>query len=252
MTVTNTFFCNQLFGFIVGGHDTTSTTLAWSVKYMARFQREQSHMRKTLHAAHAAAFSEGRLPTVGEITRTQIPYLEAMTEETLRYGHIVPIVLREAIVNTQILGFSIPKGTQIFFLSNGASYLQPAFEIDEGKRTESARDARSRHGVWDAVDIGAFAPERWLQTDKSEDEDGRTVERDIFDPQAGPNLPFGAGARACFGRRLAYLEMRIALTLLIWSFEFLEMGEELNNFAVIDRATEMPRDCYVKLRKLEY
>lgn len=83
--------------------------------------------------------------------------------------------------------------------------------------------------MWDPVDIGAFAPERWLKAEKSENEDGKTVEQEVFEPQAGPNLAFGAGLRACFGRRLAYLEMRTALTLLIWSFELREMGEKLNN-----------------------
>jgi len=67
-----------------------------------------------------------------------------------------------------------------------------------------------------------------------------------FNPSAKPNLPFFTVLRACLGRRLASLEMRVALTLLIWSFEFVDMGENLSNFGVIDRATEVPKNCYIE------
>lgn len=133
--------------------------------------------------------------------------------------------------------------------TSAASFLQPAFDIAEERRAESAQQANDCR-AWNAEDIGEFIPERWLQLERIE-ENGTTVEREVFDSQAGPMLAFGVGHRACFGRKLVYLDLQIALTLLIWSFEFLEM-EQLNGFEVVDSLSQRPRDCFVKLRKIEH
>jgi cytochrome P450 len=238
-------------GFIVGGHDTTSTTFQWWVKYMGRSQQSQSCLRDALHNSHSTALSENRLPNINEILRTNIPYLDAMIEEAFRYSHIVPFVTREAIVDTQILGHPIPKGTQLLFVTSVESFIKPAFDIDESKRMKRADNSNMQYGVWHPADVAEFKPERWLKME-SRVQDGVTVEEEIFDPRSGPTLSFGAGPRGCFGRRLAYLEMRMAMTLLIWSFQFLEMSGSLNDLEAIDTSTEAPKMCYVKLKKIEY
>lgn len=240
-----------MFGYIVGGHDTVATTLAWWTKLMARFQLSQTHLRDALYAVHKEPLSEGRLPTASEITRAEIPYLEAIIEETHRYVHIVPGVFRQSKVDTQILGYPIPKGTNVVFVTSAASFMEPAFTIDEEKRAETARQAKNRYGVWNPSSIGEYLPERWLKLEKSK-ENGKTVEREAFDPCAGPQLAFGAGPRSCFGRKLAYLELRIAITMLIWSFNFLLLGEELNSFEVFDTFALQPAKCYVKLEKIKH
>lgn len=238
---------DELFGYIVGGHDTTSATLSWWVKFMARHQSSQSRLRKDLYDAFTSAFSEARLPSISEITRSQIPYLDAIIEETHRCAHIVPTVIRQSTVDTQLLGYPIPKGTHVFFYTNGASFMQPAFDIPHGKRTDSGRNTENRFGTWDPVSVREFAPERWLRKEKSE-EDG--IEWDVFNPQAGPQMAFGAGPRGCFGRRLAYLEIRITIVLLLWRFEFLELDDKLGDFEGVDFFAVTPRHCYVKLRKI--
>lgn len=240
----------QLFGYITGGTDTSSTTLAWWVKFIGRDQQSQLRLREELYSAHAAARSEGRLPTAREITRAHIPYLEAVVEETLRCSTIVPTVIRESIVDTQILGHQIPKGTMIFFVINAEGFLQPAFEIDEMKRAETSRQAKDLYGEWNPVGIGEFNPLRWLKTEGGDEQ--QPSGQEIFNPHAGPQLTFGAGPRSCFGRKLAFVELRIAVTLLTWTFEFLEMDERLSNLETEDFFTLLPRNCYVKLRKIKY
>jgi cytochrome P450 len=49
----------------------------------------------------------------------------------------------------------------------------------------------------------------------------RKEKGDEFDPSAKPVLAFGLGLRGCFGKRLAYVEIRILITLIIWNFELL-------------------------------
>ncbi|KAK1758058.1 cytochrome P450 [Echria macrotheca] len=248
---------DELFGYILGGHDTVATVLAWWVKLMGRFQPCQSRLRADLYAAHAAARAEGRLPTAREITAAHVPYLEAVIEETLRYTHIVPGVIRQATCDTHILGHAIPRGTHVFFITSAAGFKEPAFAVREDQRAETARragGASGRCGEWDPADIGEFAPRRWLRSvpDDDDDDDGSgSGSREVFDPRAGPQLAFGAGPRGCFGRKLAYLELRIAITMLLWRFEFLELPSAQNSFGIVDAFALLPENCFVKLRVLD-
>lgn len=202
----------------------------------------QSRLRQDLYAAHPAAVAENRLPTAQEITSTNVPYLDATMEETLRVSHIVTFVTRETIADTQILGHHIPKGHQILFATTAEGFMKPEFTIDESRKVADNEKLRS-YGVWDHSDVRDFNPERWMKRES----DGK----EAFDSRAGPSLPFGAGPRGCFGRRLAYLEMRIAMTILIWKFEFMGLAdEELASLECIDTSTETPIHCYVRLRRL--
>ncbi|KUI61652.1 Cytochrome P450 4V2 [Cytospora mali] len=237
----STAMVTEVFGFIVAGHDTTSTTLCWGVKFLADHPEVQNRLRNDLQTAFSAARGERRLPTVEEITRTSVPYLEATMEEILRMGNTVPIVDREALQDTTLLGHHVPKGTQILFLSTGPSLLTPAFDIDDSKRSPQARQSKTR--AWSDEDIGLFKPERWLAEDNG-------VE--VFDSQAGPAMPFSLGIRGCFGRRLAYLELRLLLTVIMWSFELLKCPEELSGYEAVDGVVHGPKKCFVRLRKVAY
>ncbi|KAK0646811.1 cytochrome P450 [Cercophora newfieldiana] len=57
-------------------------------------------------------------------------------------------------------------------------------------------------------DADRFIPERWLGEDARYAGDNR----DVFNP-------FSIGPRACIGRGLAYMEMRLAVARLVWSFD---------------------------------
>jgi hypothetical protein len=146
------------------------------------------------------------------------------------------------MVDTEILGHHIPRGTNVFLMGNGPSILSPAFPIDESLRSASARGAKDRVGTWNVDDIAEFKPDRWLV-----EEDGRKV----FNAAAGPLLTFGLGPRGCYGRRLAYLEMRLVLTLIIWSFELQKCPPDLSGYAAKDGITHAPQQCFVRLAKVQ-
>lgn len=229
----------ETLGFIIAGHDTTSTTLCWGVKLLSDNPRVQQRVRNDLQAAFPEAKAEGRLPTATEITKASLPYLEATMEEILRCGNTVPIVDRDAVQDTTLLGHFVPKGTHVFFLVNGPSFLEPAFNIEESRRSPQARD--SKVGAWAAEDIGVFKPERWLVNENG---------KEVFDSQAGPDIPFGLGTRGCYGRRLAYLELRLLLTVFLWKFEFQKCPAELSGYDAVDGVVHGPKKCYVRLRKV--
>ncbi|KAK0625510.1 cytochrome P450 monooxygenase [Bombardia bombarda] len=230
---------DELFGFVVAGHDTTSTTMLWSVKILAENQSAQTELRDLLRASYTAAWSEGRDPSIEDITGTPIPYLDAFLEELMRCANTVPIVDREALVDTELLGYHIPKGTVISCLASGPSLTAPPFEIAESKRhqTQGSGKEGAKRVSWDPSDATLFKPERWLV-------DGK------FDPLAGPQLAFGLGTRQCYGKRLAYLKLRIGIVLLVWDFEVLRCPEALSSFWPTQLMSSEPKDCYLRLREI--
>ncbi|ROT40788.1 cytochrome P450 [Sodiomyces alkalinus F11] len=233
---------DEIFGNIVAGHDTTSSALAWVLKFLTDNPATQTKLRAGLRSAHADAAAAGRVPTLAELIRNKVPYLDAVWEEALRLSAVS--VTREATCDTTLLGHHIPKGTVVFLLSNGPSFYGPSLPIDEDKRSPSSRAAVPRR--WDErgdVGMQAFHPERWLATDEK-----GGVE---FDATAGPQLVFGLGPRGCFGKRLAYLEARVITTMLIWSFELLPVPEALGGDEATDGVTHRARNCYVRLRSTE-
>ncbi|KAJ0160596.1 Cytochrome P450 3A24 [Colletotrichum tanaceti] len=233
---------DELLGYLIAGHDTTSSATQWGIKFLTRYQAVQTRLRADIRTAFP--YADGP-PPVAEILKAPIPYLDAVIEEILRCCKTLPIMTREASVDTQILGTAIPKGTMVMFLAHGPGYLHPAVPVDETKRTESGKSAQRRIGTWDPEDVADFVPERWLRRDA---EGGG---REVFDTNAGPIMTFGYGPRGCFGRRLAYLEMKTVLFLVMWSFELGELSAELGSWDSTDGLTTIPKACYVRLRKVQ-
>ncbi|KAF4958665.1 hypothetical protein FGADI_2213 [Fusarium gaditjirri] len=234
---------DELFGFIIAGHDTTSATLSWGVRYIADAPQAQRKLRSAIQIAFSTALAEHRQPTIDEITSSSIPYLDAIIEETLRLSVVLPIVSREAMVDTTILGHVIPKGTAVFFALNGPSLMKPAIEVPENIRSESSQGTKSKYGEWRSEDVEHFVPERWI------DVDDKGVE--TYNAMKGPFLTFGGGPRGCYGRRLAYLQLRIFWVLLIWNFEFLPVDPELRTPYVIEGVGTEPRESFIRLRRVE-
>lgn len=183
---------DELFGFLVAGHDTSSTSLLWAFKRLSDNQHVQDKLRTALRAAYPRAVEAGELPTAKEISTTRIPYLDAVIEEIHRITGAVAIMMRVATVDTEVLGHHIPKGTDVFMLTQGPGFVAPSIPIDEHVRSTSSKESKDKNGAWDEATIHEFDPERWLE----EDSEGNVV----FNSRAGPTMPFGAGPRGCFGK----------------------------------------------------
>ncbi|KAI8271127.1 Cytochrome P450 monooxygenase [Colletotrichum sp. SAR11_239] len=198
-----------------------------------------------LRSKHEAAVADGRAPTYAEIVQTSIPYLDALVEEMLRLAHTTIIQERQASEDTIVLGHRIPKGTNVFVANQGASFTEPAFDIPNPLRSESCKNAMEERGMrsWNEDGMNKFWPERWLVSNKETGEQ-------VFDSAAGPTIPFGLGLRGCFGRRLAYMELKLLVTLLVWTFEFLPCSKELSTYEDVEGLTRKPKQCYVNLKVL--
>lgn len=208
---------------------------------MADHQDVQKKLRKALYTAHPSAVSEKRLPTYQEILNSSVHYRDAVVEEIFRCSLTEAAVTRTSIRDTQILGHFVPKDTEVFFMCNGPSVFSGAFPIDDSVRSTSSREGKDQACHWDPAKMALFDPERWLVEGNGQS---------VFDPSAGPLLIFSLGERGCYGRKMAYVEMKIFLTLLVWSFDFQGCPEELSGYGAVDKLVHAPQQCYIHPVKL--
>ncbi|KAK2752691.1 hypothetical protein FQN54_008069 [Arachnomyces sp. PD_36] len=232
----------ELFGFIAAGHETTSTTICWALKFLTVHQDVQNKLRSILQTVYSRAKEAGDVPTTEEIVHASVPYLDAFIEESHRCGNTVPTIVRHTIRDTVVLGHRIPKGTDVFLLTNGPSYQSPALKVDESLRNATSREGKGRFGDWDVSDIDQFLPERWLVRDEKD--------QWRFDPRAGPAHPYGAGQRGCFGSKFAMLELRMIITLVLWCFHLDETPPALSSFAGHDQNTKRAQQVYLRLSEV--
>ncbi len=108
----------------------------------------------------------------------------------MRFAGTAKANLRQALVDTTILGCPIPKGAEIFM---NYHLNRSPMGVEDEKRSETSRK-RGPGGLegHPGRDLGVFEPRRWLKVD----EEGK----EVFDAGALPGLAFGGGYRGCFGK----------------------------------------------------
>ncbi|KZM18545.1 uncharacterized protein EKO05_0002400 [Ascochyta rabiei] len=235
----------EIFGLLIAGHDTTSTTLMWIMKLLTGHPTIQSKLRAELRASYSAAHAEARVPTAQEITNTPVHYLDACLEELLRCAQTASIPSRTTTTDAVVLGSVIPKGTRVVLLGCGGGIMKPSYPVADSLRSTTYHNASGgKTAAWDesnAAQLAALNPDRWLRS--------RADGSRVFDAALGPHLSFGAGPRGCFGRKLASLELRIALVLILWHFEMLDLPAHLDTYAAVDQLTCVPVQCYARLAR---
>ncbi|KAI1857889.1 uncharacterized protein JN550_012964 [Neoarthrinium moseri] len=229
---------DEMFVMLVGGHDSTANALTWFVKFMEAYPVAQVELR----AALKAAFPDDD-PSVDEIIGTDIPYLDAACEEGFRLAGVAKGNLRQATMDTEILGCRIPKGAQVFM--NYHVNRTPA-PVDESARTDGSKAAAAKFGGGfqniAGRDLGTFEPRRWMVKE--------TTGKEVFNSHALPSLSFGGGYRGCPGRKLATMEFRIVVTLLILNLEVLDLAEDLKTMSASEKIFREPDKPYARLRSL--
>jgi cytochrome P450 len=141
---------DEVMTLLVAGHETTATSLAWAFERLVRHPEAM---------ARAASGDD--------------EYLDAVVKETLRVRPVVADVVRVVTRETEVGGYTLPKG----------SIVLPAVAL--------VQRAREHYGD----DSLEFRPERFL--------DGS--------PPPYTWIPFGGGVRRCIGAAFATLEMKVVL-----------------------------------------
>ena len=149
----------------------------------------QFRLRQALRLALPTTAVSASPPVVADILSVDIPYLDATIEEINRHANTVPLLVRVATVDTDILGCKIPKGATVMC---NAQFATKPHEVKEEMRSQSCRVAGGKRGRgFQMQNLDEFLPERWLARDGNG--------KEVFDGSALTRLAFGLGPRGCFG-----------------------------------------------------
>ncbi len=176
---------DELLTLVVAGHETTANALSFAIyllsKHPAVFRKVQSEVLRALG---------GRAPTLADLPK--LSYVSMVVEETMRLYPPAWAFEREALVQDEVAGFSIPKDTLV-----GVS----PFILHRNPR------------IWENP-LG-FDPERFSPEQKEK--------RHKF-----AYLPFGGGPRTCIGNAFALMEMTIVVAMMSQAVQLdLVPGREL-------------------------
>ncbi|ORY09598.1 cytochrome P450, partial [Clohesyomyces aquaticus] len=228
---------DELLELLITGHETTASSISWAIKYLTDHQSIQKSLRASLYAAFPGT-SPANLPSANDLASTALHYLDAVIEEVLRLSRTGPVSFRQAIKDCNILGHQVPAGTPIILVTAGPSYDDPNRPtVPEALRSPTSRATRLRRKdsrTITELHPDQFIPERWLTPDRQ------------FNHSAVHSLPFSSGPRGCFGKKIALLEMRLMISLLVIQFEFPKLPAHLSRYTAKDGLTRRPVCSYVR------
>nr|XP_057930990.1 cytochrome P450 2F2-like [Doryrhamphus excisus] len=190
------------------GTDTTSNTLLTAFLYLMTHphiqERCQQEIDEVLEGKDQVCFDD----------RNSMPYMQAVIHEVQRIANTVPLsVFHCTTKNTELMGYSIPKGTMI--IPNLTSVLH---EEDQWKFPHE------------------FNPENFLNSK------GEFVKPEAF-------MPFSAGPRMCLGEGLARMELFLIMVTLLRKFKFIwpeDAGEP--DFTPVYGVTLTPKPYHMKIQ----
>ena len=165
---------------LVAGEDTTANTLAWLLHLLFKNPKALKRVQDEVRSL---------APDPAHLTMAlmdSLVFLEACCSETMRLKPVAPFIPLMALRDTQVGDVAVPKNTFIWGVLRHHSVSEPWFS-----------------------DPAAFKPERWLDT----------AEVPLSTSAKRAALPFGSGARMCPGRYLALLEMKMAMAMLLATFD---------------------------------
>lgn len=192
--------CDQLKTFLFAGHDTTSTTIIWSIYELFRTPHALTAVRDELDTIFgpgigvrgSASVQEKLLaPDGGELLQ-RMTYISAVVKEVLRLHPPAGSVR----ISKPETGFVVSTPQGEYNLDGNWIYLNHRIiHRDRAVFGETADD---------------FVPERWLQSEGA-----------VCPPSAW--RPFERGPRSCIGMELANIEARIIISMLVRRYEFIKV-----------------------------
>lgn len=106
-----------------GGFETVSTTVQWSVGYLAQHPGVQEKAFAEIREFQGKASAMEVEPLADAADEQRCAYVLALAKEALRYFTVIPLNLpRESIKDVQYEGQLIPKGTTVYMNAEACNY----------------------------------------------------------------------------------------------------------------------------------
>lgn len=229
-TFTEENLIDQMMTFLAAGHETTATALQWTIYALCKYPEVQTRLREEIRA-NLPSVSSGSLEGVSAAAFDSLPYLNAVSNEVLRFHPSVPATVRSATRDTTIADHYVPKGT---FLMIAPQVINHSEEF------------------W-GPDASVFNPDRWLDTDPTpasptstanSNPSGPTGKRANNTGGASNNyamLTFLQGPRSCIGQGFAKAELLCLVAAMVGKFD-MELAEPEKKLEVRKGATIRPVD----------
>ncbi|KII84093.1 hypothetical protein PLICRDRAFT_179774 [Plicaturopsis crispa FD-325 SS-3] len=186
--------------FIIAGQQTTADALNFTLLELAQHPEAQQKLRSELLASES---------NLDYDSVQEMPYLDAVVKEGLRLHSPLPQPERLALQD-DVIPLSTPIHTasgeilHSIRISKGQAFYLPVIT------------AQTDPSVW-GPEAYTFIPERWLSPG------GIPSQHELPHGWSGL-LAFADGPRNCIGYRLAVMEMKVILAVLIRSLEFRDTG----------------------------
>lgn len=166
--------------FISAGTDTTATALTGWTYYVC---------------THPDVYSR----LIGEIRGALVG------EDDIKWKKVKELQYLNATISEALRLFPPSAASQQRIVPPGGATID-GYYVPAGK-TVAVSPWASTHSRLNFHEPDVFRPERWLGDERYSNDN------------LNASLPFGTGPRVCIGRNLAYLEMRLIASHLLWSFD---------------------------------
>ncbi|RDW75781.1 cytochrome P450 78A3 [Coleophoma crateriformis] len=178
---------DQVMTFLGAGHDTTATGVAWTIQLLSTHPEMQERLRAEIQQHMPFLFDATTRYNPEQLANAdadQLPYLDNICRESLRYIPPIPMTVRQSLADDMLGEYHVPAGTVIYVLANAINRL-PMY--------------------WGPT-ADEFNPDRW-------DNLPTTYTTNAF-------MTFLQGPRGCVGRKFAETEMKVLLCCLLSMYRF--------------------------------
>ncbi|MDT0458785.1 cytochrome P450 [Streptomyces sp. DSM 41527] len=134
----------QVLIFLLAGHETTATSLAFTLHLLATHPEEQQRVREEIDRVLG-----GRTPTAADLDR--LPYLTQALKESMRLYPAAPVISRRAVAATEIGGYRIPAGADVVvapWVTHRSPELWEDPERFDPRRFAPEREAERHRYAW--------------------------------------------------------------------------------------------------------
>lgn len=229
---------DNLLAIIANGHETVATSVSFGLYLLARHPEKLARVRSEIDRTME---KQGGILTEADVA--QLDYLNCVILETLRFAPPMAGLQRISRDRDSLEGWSIPAGQVVGItlapLHHNPQYFGDRAEEFYPERYLDREPALVSAGAVVAAESPKQCPFKKFLTRDREDSNRKT-EAGVYFP-----LTFGDGARKCLGEHFAMYEMKVALAVLLYHFDFrvapnFEAELELGKFGLF--LTTFPKD----------